>query len=202
MIMRRVISLFFAVAVGCLSLSAQTTAADWISALNRSLGSRYAWDISVAVDGTMLSGYYMVEGDSYYMRLGVMEVYSDGKVRYEINNDRCEVTEDRVNLKAVDLLTNPTRAFSFVENEYDVTIAEQSISGATLRLVPRDNALGFSQINLTLSKSGGRVVPQKIVYSYDGDSVSIILLERNATGVGLPVWSKDKYSSYDIVSFL
>jgi VCBS repeat-containing protein len=42
--------------------------------------------------GEKINGYFMVDKDSYYIQLGTMEVYSDGKYRYEINNERKEVT--------------------------------------------------------------------------------------------------------------
>ena len=111
-----VVALF---AVG--SLSAQS-ATEWLTNLNKGLGERYAMDLFVevgAVDSVddQLSGYFIVEGDSYYITLGVMEVYSDGKLRYEINNERKEVVEDRVNLESVDLLSNPTRAFRFLPGQ-------------------------------------------------------------------------------------
>jgi hypothetical protein len=131
-----------------------------------------------------------------------MEVYSDGKLRYEINNSRKEVTEDRVNLKSQDLLTNPTRAFSFVDKEYTITLKSQSASGAVLKLVPRDVSLGLSDIELTLQKSGGAVLPTKIVYNYDGDTIAIQLTPLSVADKSLPRWSKESYRAYDIVSFL
>ncbi|MEE0863841.1 MAG: hypothetical protein U0L61_01755 [Alistipes sp.] len=200
--MKYLVSLLFSLLLTVSSLSAQSTATGWLSALNASLGSRYALDFSVAVDGEQLSGYYMVDGDGYYMSLGVMEVYSDGKLRYEINNERREVTEDRVNLKAQDLLTNPTRAFYFVESEYEVSIVSESASDVVLSLVPRGSELDFSHIALTLGRSNARVLPRKIVYSYEGDTMTIVLLERATGSAKLPRWDKTKYGDYDIVSFL
>ena len=200
--MKRVL-LIFALTLGMLcSLSAQTTSQEWISKLNASMGSRYAWNITVQTGGESFVGYYMVEGDAYYLTLGVMEVYSDGKLRYEINNSRKEVTEDRVNLKSQDLLTNPTRAFSFVDKEYSISIKSQSSAGAVLKLVPKDTSLGLSEVELTLQKSGTAVLPTKIVYNYDGDSVAIALSGLSVADKKLPRWSKESYRAYDIVSFL
>ena len=200
--MRRIISLLFGVLLGCLDLSAQTTAQEWVAGLNASLGSRYAYNIAVTTADGSISGYYMVEGDGYYLTLGVMEVYSDGKLRYEINNERKEVTEDRVNLKAVDLLTNPTRAFSFIDKEFTVTIAQRLTQGVVLKLVPRDTSLGISHILLSLSSVSGGVVPTKIVYNYDGDSVDIALSALAVSDKTLPRWNSETYRAYDIVSFL
>lgn len=200
--MRRVLLILAITLCALCGLSAQTTSQEWISKLNTSMGSRYAWNISVTSGGESFVGYYMVDGDAYYLTLGVMEVYSDGKLRYEINNSRKEVTEDRVNLKSQDLLTNPTRAFSFVDKEYTITVKSQSSVGAVLRLVPKDTSLGLSDVELTLQKSGGAVLPTMIVYNYDGDSVAIALTRLSVADKKLPHWNKESYRAYDIVSFL
>lgn len=200
--MRRVLIIVVLSLCTLFGASAQSTPGEWLSKLNASMGSRYAWNISVTTGGESFVGYYMVQGDAYYLTLGVMEVYSDGKLRYEINNSRKEVTEDRVNLKSQDLLTNPTRAFSFVDKEYTITLKSQSASGAVLKLVPRDVSLGLSDIELTLQKSGGAVLPTKIVYNYDGDTIAIQLTSLSVADKSLPRWNKESYRAYDIVSFL
>ena len=138
--------------------SAQTTAEWWIEALNRSLGDRYGMNISVAMaESESLNGYFMVDGDSYYITLGVMEVYSDGKLRHEINNERKEVTIDNVDLSSVDLLTNPTHAFDFVGEEFAISVVESSAEGCVLSLVPRDDAMGVTEIRLALRRDVSRV---------------------------------------------
>lgn len=189
--------------VACIvSAVAQTTPQEWLTKLRSTLGSRYAWNILVESSGEQFEGYYIVEGDGYYLRLGAMEVYSDGTLRYEVNNARKEVTEDRVNLKAVDLLTNPTRAFSFVDKEYSISLGESSASGAVLKLVPRGSSMGLTHITLVLGQGSGVVVPLKIKYSYDDDSITISLSKRSVAVGGLPRWNKMSYADYDIVSFL
>ena len=79
--MRKIASLFFAL-MSVVAASAQMSSAEWLAALDRSLGERYGMYISVAMaDQEPISGYFMVDGDGYYITLGVMEVYSDGKLR-------------------------------------------------------------------------------------------------------------------------
>ena len=203
--MRKIISLLMALfAVG--SLSAQS-AEEWLTGLNESLGERYAMDLFVevgAVDSVddQLSGYFMVEGDGYYISLGVMEVYSDGKLRYEINNERKEVVEDRVNLESVDLLSNPTRAFSFLPEEFSAKVVKSSNTGAVVSLVPKSDDLGITAILSSLERKGAKVVPSKVSYDYDGDLVTITLTMLDASDLTLRKWDKTAYRAYDIVSFL
>lgn len=191
-----------AIVASLFSADAQITSAEWLNQLRSSLGSSYAWNISVEAQGEKLTGHYMVEGDAYYLTLGVMEVYSDGKLRYEINNARKEVTEDRVNLKAVDLLTNPTRAFNFVDEEYIITVQGYKTLGVVLKLVPKEPDVDLTEITLELEKRGGIVIPLRLEYSYDEESVAISLTQLSVIDKSLPRWNKESYRGYDIVSFL
>ncbi len=185
------------------SLSAQTTAREWLTKLDKTLGDRYATYMTVATpESETLNGYFMVDGEGYYLTLGVMEVYSDGKLRYEINNERKEVTEDRVDTESVDLLTNPTHAFDFVDSEFDVSVVETLDDGVVLLLSPRSVDYGITDICLTLHREAQRVVPREVVYNYDGDVITISLSLADATQSKLPVWDKSAYRAYDIVSFL
>lgn len=191
---------------GAMSLSAQTTPQEWITALNKSLGSRYALGVTVVVgtgaESTTLYGSIKVDGDAYYLMLGNMEVYSDGKLRYEINNERKEVTEDRVNLDSHDLLTNPTRAFTFLDSEFQMAMRAASDANTKyIDLTPRED-IGITTITLALKRSGSSVVPQTISYFYDGDVVTISMQPLAATSWTLPRWNKASYAAYDIVSFL
>ncbi len=192
--------MIFAVA----TLSAQSSPSEWLNGLHRTLGNHYATSIAVEAEGMdSMRGYFVVEGDSYYLTLGAMEVYSDGKLRYEVNNSRKEVVEDRANLEARDLLSNPTRAFEFVEGEYNISIKESSASGVTLSIEPTEQSYGDMQIELTLSREGERVLPRKVAYNYDGEHYAISLeLLDNVALEPVPEWNRGDYRAYDIVSFL
>ena len=158
--------------------------------------------MKVTAYGEQMNGYFMVERDSYYIQLGSMEVYSDGKLRYEVNNTRKEVTEDRVNLDSRDLLTNPTRAFTFLDSEFQMAMRAASDANTKyIDLTPRED-IGITTITLTLKRSGSNVVPQTISYFYDGDVVTISMQPLAATSWTLPRWNKASYAAYDIVSFL
>lgn len=192
-----------ALALSALCAANAQSAEEWLAKLDNSLGERYAMLIAVTVaEEAPISGYFMVEGDAYYISLGIMEVYSDGKLRYEINNERKEVVEDRVNLEACDLLSNPTRAFSFVPQEFSSEVTSLTTERITLRLTPKSEAMGIDAITLTLQRSGSQVVPVAISYDYDGDAVAITLSRADVSDAKLPRWDKSAYRAYDIVSFL
>ena len=190
-------------ALSALCAANAQSAEEWLAKLDNSLDERYAMHIAVTVaKEAPISGYFMVEGDAYYISLGIMEVYSDGKLRYEINNERKEVVEDRVNLEACDLLSNPTRAFSFVPQEFSSEVTSASNERITLKLTPKSEAMGIDAITLTLERSGSQVAPVAINYDYDGDAVAITLSRADVSDAKLPRWDKSAYRAYDIVSFL
>ena len=199
--MKRFIILFVALCLP-LALFAQQEGDAWLKDLDTTLGSRFAMEVEVNVADEPIMGYFMVDGDGYYISLGIMEVYSDGKVRYEINNERKEVVEDRVNLEACDLLSNPTRAFSFVPQEFSSEVTSATNERVTLRLTPKSEAMGIDAITLTLQRSGSQVAPVAISYDYDGDAVAITLRRADVSDAKLPRWDKSAYRAYDIVSFL
>ena len=198
--MRRLCMLL--VALMCaVNVSAQITARDWIEGLNYTLDERYALYMKVKAYGEEMNGYFMVDKDSYYIQLGIMEVYSDGELRYEVNNERKEVTEDRVNLDSRDLLTNPTRAFEFVEEEFTATISQTIHNGVILKLVPKQSA-DITAVYVSVVWKDNRIIPLAIKYDYDGEEVTIGLVMADMSSAVLPRWRKSAYKTYDMVSFL
>ena len=182
---------------------AQDSAAWWVERLDATLGERYAMKIEVEMmREEPIEGLFMVDGQDYYITIGIMEVYGDGSRRYEVNNERKEVTIDSVDLGSVDLLTNPTHAFDFVDEEFRSELVSYSAAAGVLRLVPRDSALGISEIEVAVRRDGERVVPTRVTYDYGGDSISIELTAVAWSERGLPRWDKNEYRAYDIVSFL
>lgn len=80
----------------------------------------YTVRFEVAADEYRTPGSYAVRGGSYYLRLGDdAEVYSDGRLRYEVDNRRREVTVTEVNRASRNILDNPVQAFDFLGSEYD-----------------------------------------------------------------------------------
>ncbi len=202
MYMKHIVTLLIFM-LSTLSVVSAQSASEWLAKLDASLGERYAMSIAVALGGEdQHSGFVIVDGDSYYMTLGVMEVYCDGKLRYEVNNQRKEVVEDVVNLASCDLLSNPTRAFDFVPEEFAMEVTAMSDSAVTLMLTPNSEDMGINSIVLTLARKGSMVEPTTISYDYDGEQVAISLQKLKSTDLKLRKWDKAAYRAYDIVSFL
>ena len=199
--MKRAITLIITI-LSTTNLWAQTTAGEWLEALHRTLGKRYATYMTVSGENMGgMNGYFVVDGDSYYLTLGAMEVYCDGKLRYEVNNSRKEVVEDSANLEARDILTNPTRAFDFVSDIYSMDILTSAANRAKIRVMPKEDIAELT-IYLEVVKQGSRVLPERVTYDYDGESYTIELSIVEGNNDTVPKWNKTEYRAYDIVSFL
>ena len=188
------------------SLSAQS-AHTYLDELERSLGGRYAFTIAVQVGDAedMLYGRVMVDGDSYYMSLEGMEVYSDGELRYEINNERKEIVEDRVNLLSEDILTNPTRVFAYFDKEFEVRGITHQGSLTTIDLAPRNpDLMGDYSVSLTVERTERGVEPRHLYYDYDGYVVDLALEVLHQSDAEFRHWKEHKmeYRAYDMISFL
>ena len=107
-------------AVAALAPSADGRAAEILENLAagfRALGA-YGVTFEVSSDEYTTRGRYAVEGEKYYIAVGEAEVYCDGKIRYEIDNRRREVTIDDVDTSSRNLLSNPAHAFDFIGTQY------------------------------------------------------------------------------------
>ena len=78
--------------LSAVAVMAQEGTAWWVEQLDATLGERYAMKIEVEMMGQEpIEGLFMVDGEDYYITIGIMEVYGDGSRRYEVNNERKEV---------------------------------------------------------------------------------------------------------------
>lgn len=187
-----------------LTLCAQGSATDWVGELSRTMKGRYGASFTMQMQGAQpMEGYYAVDGDNYYLTLGVSEVYGDGRLRYEINNERKEVTEDRIDTGSFDLLNNPTRAFDFVDSEFSSTAESVAADAAVVVLHPRRDGDDIREIRICVRRTSHGVEPVKVEYDFDGDMV-VIALSRIEFGQGVDVrrWNAKAYRAYEMISFL
>lgn len=125
-------------AVAALEPSADGRAAEILEKLAagfRALGA-YGVTFEVSSDEYTTRGRYAVEGENYYIAVGEAEVYCDGKIRYEIDNRRREVTIDDVDTSSRNLLSNPAHAFDFIGTQYAPSLVSDAEGRAVVRLTP------------------------------------------------------------------
>ena len=159
---------------------------------------RYQVKFNVLAGDLIYVGEYGVEGDSYYIQMDNVEVYSDGKLRYEVDNKRKEVSIDMVDLQSRNILDNPTRCFDFAESEYKVELQSDRSEELTLYLQPIAEDMD-GEIFLTIDKKSGR--PKKIVYRLYDDEVEVAIDSIAASKSPIKKYNKNHYKGYDIIDF-
>lgn len=165
----------------------------------RALGA-YGVAFEVTADDNAVRGRYSVEGDRYYIVLGDAEVYSDGAVRYEVDNRRREVTLDVVDLTSRNILSNPARAFDFIGSEYAASLLGEQGGKAVVRLVPTSkNVSPAGEVTVTVDTASMR--PSSLRYDYDGERIDIAVLSVAPLDAPLKVFDRANYAEYEFIDF-
>lgn len=197
--MRRVIfsALALFVCVSAVADEQSKAALQRVAHYVEALGA-YDAKFKVAAGDYTTLGSYAVSGDNYYITLDEAEVYSDGKVRYEVDHNREEVNVDNVDLTSRNVLDNPTRCFDFVDSGYESDMFEQNGSQQTIHLRSIDAAIE-GDIYLTIDAASA--CPQRLEYKLYDDIivVDVISLEKRKTKINS--FDKSKYKDYEIIDF-
>lgn len=189
-------------AVAALEPSADGRAAEILEKLAagfRALGA-YGVTFEVSSDEYTTRGRYAVEGENYYIAVGEAEVYCDGKIRYEIDNRRREVTVTEVNRASRNILDNPVQAFDFLGSEYDFSLEGESGGRATVRLVPTaENDTSAGVVTLVVDTSSMR--PVSLAYDYDGERVGIRVTGIEPQSGHFRTFDRQAYGGYEFIDF-
>ena len=180
--------------------AAHSRAAELLRMLSdriRSLG-RYAAAFAVEADGQSAAGRYTVGGDSYYLRLGDAEVYGDGRVRYEVDNRRREVAVDRVDAASRNLLDNPTRAFDFVDDEFEAELLWERDGRAAVKLTPKAGAVPCV---VTVALDTRTMRPMSLEYDFDGERIRIVVRSLEAVDKAPKEYDPAEYRTYETIYF-
>ena len=189
-------------AVAALAPSADGRAAEILEKLAagfRALGA-YGVTFEVSSDEYTTRGRYAVEGENYYIAVGEAEVYCDGRIRYEIDNRRREVTIDDVDTSSRNLLSNPAHAFDFIGTQYAPSLVSDANGWAVVRLTPTSaDASPAGEILVTVDTAAMR--PESLRYDYDGEQVGIAVLGVAPLDTPLKAFSKGDYKGYEFIDF-
>ena len=204
--MKRVIALIFTVlcAMNVMAQNGNDDAKALIGKLSEQMRSMENYEVSfTVVSGEQkVKGYYAVSGEKYYISIDDAEVFCDGGARYEVNPANKEVTVDAVDTKSHNILTNPTRAFDFVDGDFNFEMVATNATSTTIKLTPKENnALGIIFVDMQREP----VKPTALAYEYDGQTIKIEInsLDEMTGMVDISMFTFDNnnYRGYEIVDF-
>lgn len=164
------------------------------------MGPQKGYEVRFAIkaEGYNTEGRYCVKGDSYYIEVADAEVYSDGKVRYEVDNLRREVNVDNMDSNSRNIMDNPTRCFDFVEEDYTAEIVKRDANNITLRLQSKDKSVE-GEIYLTVNSDSG--APQRVEYLLYDDKMCVEVVAINRAAGNVKSFARSAYKNYEMIDF-
>lgn len=201
-----------------LALTAWTVGADErssallnrLSALFGEYGN-YRVEFTVYVPGLQpqqIEGYYLVNGNKYYITVEDREIYCDGKLKYEVNRTDREVTIDKVDPADRNILSNPTRAFEFLDGAFThAWQKEETFDGKrcdVIALHPSDAMSGLNEVKLVMDRVTG--LPVRLTYQLEGGSAPIAvgidrIVPRAAGDTAAFLFDRNKYKGFEMIDF-
>ena len=164
------------------------------------MGPQKGYEVRFAIkaEGYNTEGRYCVKGDSYYIEVADAEVYSDGKVRYEVDNLRREVNVDNMDSNSRNIMDNPTRCFDFVEEDYTAEIVKRDANDIMLRLQSKDKSVE-GEIYLTVNSDSG--APQRVEYLLYDDKMCVEVVAINRAAGNVKSFARSAYKDYEMIDF-
>lgn len=170
-----------------------------VSSSLKSLGA-YSANLEIMYGETPIIGSYEVDGKNYYINMAGQEVYGTDGVKYEVYNDRKEIIIDNQSEQKSNILDNPTNAFDFVNSGFDSSLAREDKSSATIVLTPKSSAdIPIDEISLKVKHP--EMLPSKILYSVDGENITIEIKSVKKLTTSIKSFEKDTYNDYEIIDF-
>lgn len=160
----------------------------------------YRVDFEIETGDSSVQGSYAVQGEDYYLEVGDAEVFADGKVRYEVDNRRREVTVNAVDTSSRSILDNPVRAFDFLDSDYTPRLLGERDGHAAVSLTPTA-AAGSAAGEVTVTLTVTPVRPVRVAYDYDGERITVSVVAIKPLSGALKRFDRTAYRDYEFIDF-
>lgn len=175
--------------------SASVAALSDMTAAIESLG-RYEVRFIISLGGAAgaVDGYYVVDGDRFFLSIADQQIYGDGAERCSVNHNLREVVLERLpdDESQPLVVVNPVAAFAELAQEFEAEVVAgvdvDDDSDADVDVDDSDADYSVTTLRLT-PKSGGGVVdssllvidnathlPRSVSYESEGERVSLMIL--------------------------
>ncbi len=160
----------------------------------------YEVDFALEAGEYRARGSYAVEGLGYVLTLGEAEVYCDGKIRYEVDKERREVTIMEVDTASRNILNNPVRAFDFLGDDYRAELLSEAGGKASIRLTPVSGS-GASAGTVTVTVLTATMRPEALDYDYDGERIRVSISRIAPLAAPLAGFDRSRFEGYEFIDF-
>ncbi len=170
-----------------------------VAASFRAMG-RYEVHFTIRAGEDSAEGEYAVSGETYYLKMGMAEVFCDGKQRYEADHRRREVVINKMNPQSHNILENPAHAFDYWQEQYLSKVEWERDDQASIALTPR-NAVDAETERVTILVDLKQNRPLEMVYNYDSERIVISLKNISLLGGAVPHFEKKEFADYEMIDF-
>lgn len=158
----------------------------------------YGVSFSVETGNQQIKGNYVVEGNAYNLNIGAAEVFCDGALRYEIDKQRKEITLDKVDKSNRNILSNPIRAFDFLDSDYSSRLLWEHDGKAAICLMPQKGGK-TGTIVVTLVVESLR--PTELQYDFDGERIRVKIEKVAPLTTQIARFDRANYPNYEMIDF-
>ncbi len=181
-------------------LKADERSAELLRALELKVGQMAGYEVQfmLRIEGREIAGRYRVRGESYHMQVGDAEVFSDGTSRWEVDPAKQEVVVDVVDPRSHNILQNPTRAFTFLDQDFTHEVRSEAAGLATLTLRPKSRS-SFSEVTLVLDVA--TATPRLMIYRADGQKLHISITSFAESSAPISAFDATRYADFELIDF-
>ncbi|MFI3323297.1 MAG: hypothetical protein SNI45_04660 [Rikenellaceae bacterium] len=182
---------------------AQGDAYDLLSRVLNKIESYNPYEVKIEVsyENSIISGYYQVDGERYFISIDQQELYGDADIKYEIFNGRKEVIIDSVTPDdSGNLLSNPAMAFRSILEHYDASLELDNQEVTLLELKQSGGWDDASEIiDLYVDKS--TMLPAMVIYKFGDENITITIKSISKLTSTITLYDSEKYADYEIIDF-
>lgn len=159
----------------------------------------YTVAFTIAAGESDVAGSYTVQSGGYTLTIGDAEVFFDGKVRYEVDHARREVTINAVDTTSRNILDNPIGAFDFLDGAYRPTLLSDDGSDGPRAADPDRRRVGHGGRDGP-SRAASRAA-QSLAYDYDGEQVTVSVRSIEPFAGKLRRFDPKACAGYEMIDF-
>ncbi len=182
-------------AIFCAPLYGDTLGEKALAELSQRIKDLHSYesDLTLEMQGNTIKGSYSVTGEDYHIDLGSVEYFGVGDKRYEVTHKIEEIVVERADAGSNMILNNPTKAFDFVANDFEVLLNQ----GTILTLKPKAGGVDLDRITIALDPKSQ--LPKTLLYEADGERVVVTFKGFKSRKSQLEGIDLNKYRHYEVV---
>lgn len=176
--MKRAFFVLLASLCVALTTAAQPYGAEVLESVSKKITSMESYGIDFELRMSAATnpskGLCLIAGDRYIISVDGMTQGFDGETVWVVNPIVEEVSFDNPNPSSRSLFDNPTLAFDFTAELFDIEEVSEAEGEVVVRLNPKEGVLdGIEEVSLSVDVASG--MPTSLTYDFGGATIQIVV---------------------------